>query len=104
MTSSTEKQFQIIVYVGSCYSACIVILTGTKIDPFQLFVRLYNGLDVIRSISLCHYLTISLFHSRFHAFTIYSESFICTARHAERIKDVSLEARLIASSSDLSIQ
>ena len=98
MTSSTEKQFQIIVYVGSCYSACIVILTGTKIDPFQLFVRLYNGLDVIRSISLCHYLTLT------HAFTIYSESFICTARHAERIKDVSLEARLIASSSDLSIQ
>jgi hypothetical protein len=39
-----------------------------------------------------------------HYFTIYSESFICTERHAERMKDVSLETRLIVSSSDLSIQ
>ncbi|MFQ3232129.1 MAG: hypothetical protein ACI9DO_003524 [Reinekea sp.] len=77
---------------GGCYSAYTVILSGTIIVPLQLFVRLYAGLTVIRTMSLFYYVT------------IYSESIMCTARHAERIKDVSLEALLIVSSVDLSIQ
>ena len=58
----------------------------------------------ISPLLLLGYVVVSLLFAFFHYVTIYSESFIFTARHAERMKDVSLEALLIVSSSDLSIQ